>query len=92
MAWLKKFVFADGRIDKVRALTALAEEAGMSMTHMALAWCMKNPNVSTVILGASKVHQLAETLTSLEVLPLLTDEVMAKIEEILENKPVHPQW
>ena len=87
MDWLRKFVFAEGRIDKVRALTALAEEAGMSMTHMALAWCMKNPNVSTVILGASKLSQLEDNLKSLDALPKMTSDLMEKIELILQNKP-----
>ncbi|RMG72318.1 MAG: aldo/keto reductase [Bacteroidetes bacterium] len=85
--WLKEAIFKDGRLDKVRALTALAEEAGMTMTHMALAWCLKNPHVSTVILGASRVSQLEDNLKSLEALPKLTPDVMAQIETILDNKP-----
>jgi aryl-alcohol dehydrogenase-like predicted oxidoreductase len=52
-----------------------------------LAWCLKNPNVSTVILGASKVHQLEENLQCLDAKALLTDSVMEEIEKILDNKP-----
>jgi aryl-alcohol dehydrogenase-like predicted oxidoreductase len=59
---------------------------------MAIAWCLKNPNVSTAILGASKPEQLKETLNSAEVVPLLIDEVMEKIEVILDNKPSHPPY
>ncbi|MDX2245639.1 MAG: aldo/keto reductase [Bacteroidia bacterium] len=86
--WLKTEVFKEGRLEKVRELTTLAGEYGMSMTHMALAWCAKNPNVSSVILGASKVSQLEDNLKSLDALPKLTDEVLEKIETILQNKPV----
>lgn len=87
MNWLKENVFKDGRIDKICALTQLAKEAGISMTHMALAWCLKNPNVSTLILGASKVSQLEENLQCLDAVSALTPDVMEKIEEILQNKP-----
>lgn len=85
--WLKEKVFLPGRLDKTRALTALAKEIGISMTHMALGWCLKNPHVSTVILGASKVSQLTDNLQSLEAVPKLTDEVMTQIDAILQNKP-----
>ncbi len=71
-------------------LQSLAKELGTTLPKLAIAWCLKNPNVNTVILGASKVPQLQETLGALEALPLLTDEVMAKIESILQNKPELP--
>ena len=54
---------------------------------MALAWVARNPNTSTVILGASSVEQLKENLKAVEVVPKLTDEILAKIELILNNKP-----
>jgi aryl-alcohol dehydrogenase-like predicted oxidoreductase len=54
---------------------------------MALAWCLKSPFVSTVITGASKPEQVKENMAALEVIPKLTDEVMTRIEEILDNKP-----
>jgi aryl-alcohol dehydrogenase-like predicted oxidoreductase len=57
------------------------------MASMAIAWCLRNPNVSTVILGASKLEQLEENLQALDVVPQLTDDVMEKIEGILDNKP-----
>jgi voltage-dependent potassium channel beta subunit len=92
LEWLKERSLTEKRLEKVRQLNKVALELGTSLPKMSIAWTLKNPNVSTVILGASKVHQLEETLTSLEVIPLLTDEIMTKIEEILDNKPVHPQW
>jgi len=92
MEWLKERSLTEDRVVKTRELTKIANEIGTTMPKMAVAWCAKNPNVSTVILGASKSHHLEETLTSLDVLPLLTDEVMEKIEGVLENKPVHPAF
>jgi aryl-alcohol dehydrogenase-like predicted oxidoreductase len=62
------------------------------LAKLSIAWCLKNPNVSTVILGASKPHQLEETLSATEILEKLTPKVMEKIENILKNKPVHPMF
>jgi aryl-alcohol dehydrogenase-like predicted oxidoreductase len=59
---------------------------------MSIAWVLKNPNISTAILGASKVEQLEDTLQSLEVLPKLTIEVMERIEGIMDNKPKMPAY
>ncbi|KAI8854871.1 NADP-dependent oxidoreductase domain-containing protein [Chytridium lagenaria] len=75
------------KIETVRALDPIAKELGCTLAQLALAWCAKNPNVSTVITGASKVSQVVENVKALEVLPKLTDEVMEKIEKILANKP-----
>ncbi len=93
MDWLKEKTLGDqSRIEKTKKLDVLAKELGTTLPKMSIAWTVKNPNVSTTILGASKVEQLKETLTSLNVVPLLTDEVMAKIEKILDNKPVLAQY
>ena len=92
LSWLKDLAVTPERLEKVRELNELAISIGTSLPKLAVAWCAKNPNVSTVILGASKVNQLTETLTSLELLPLLNDELMEKIEDILENKPKHPPF
>ncbi|KAG1730666.1 NADP-dependent oxidoreductase domain-containing protein [Suillus paluster] len=76
------------KIRKVQALTKLAEtELGCSVTHLALAWIAKNPNTSTVILGASKPEQVVDNLKALDVIPKLTPEILDKIETILQNKP-----
>ncbi|KNZ79289.1 Putative voltage-gated potassium channel subunit beta [Termitomyces sp. J132] len=78
-------------IRKVRELTKIAaEELQTSPAALALAWVAKNPNTSTVILGASSAEQLKENLKALEVLPRLTPEIMEKIEAILNNKPSPP--
>ena len=92
LGWLKNMVFVEEKISIARGITEVAKELGTSASKLAVAWCLKNPNVSTVILGASKVHQLEETLRSLEVLPMLTSEVMDKIEGILQNKPKRTIW
>ena len=68
-------------------MTKVAERLGGSPGQLALAWAAKNPNVSTVILGATKVEQLHDNLAALKLLPKLTDEVMEEIEGILKNKP-----
>ena len=93
MDWLKERTLGDqSRIEKTKKLDVLAKELGTSLPKLAIAWTVKNPNVSTTILGASKVEQLKETITSLDVVPLLTNEVMEKIETILNNKPVLAQY
>jgi len=89
MEWLKdRTVNNEDLMKKVKALKGISDELGISLTHMSLAWCLKNKNVTSVILGASKVSQLEENLKAPEVLPLLTDAVMEKIETVLANKPV----
>jgi len=75
------------RIEKVRRLTPIAEDLGCTMSQLALAWCLKNPNVSTVITGASRPEQVTENMRALDVVDKLTAEVMDQIEAILENKP-----
>jgi voltage-dependent potassium channel beta subunit len=75
------------RLKSVRELVPIAEELGTTMPRLAIAWCLKNPNVSTVITGASKVSQVEENMKALDVVPQLTDDVMEKIEAVLDNKP-----
>ena len=91
MDWLKERTLGEQvRIDKTKQLEVLAKELGTTLPKLGIAWCVKNPNVSTAILGASKPEQLKENLTALEVLPMLTPEVVEKIEGVLQNKPVQP--
>ena len=92
MEWLKDRTLREENLQKVRKMTAFAKEIGISMANLAIAWCLKNPNVSTVILGASKLSQLEENLKSLDALPKLTDEVLTKMEEILDNTPAKPMF
>jgi len=79
------------KIAKVSDLTAIADGLGTSMSRLAIAWCLRNPRVSTVIMGASRVAQVHDNLRALDLLPQLTDEVMASIEGVLGNKPVEPE-
>jgi voltage-dependent potassium channel beta subunit len=85
--WLKDRWIQDAKLDKVKKLAVLANEMGVSLAALSIAWTIKNPNVTTAILGATKKEQLTENLKALNVLPLLSEEVMTKIEAILENKP-----
>jgi voltage-dependent potassium channel beta subunit len=75
------------KLDKVGRLMPIAEELGCTMAQLALAWCLVNPNVSTVITGASRPEQVVENMASLEVVPKLNDKILERIEEILDNKP-----
>lgn len=90
LEWLKERSLTQERLQSVRELNELAQGLGTSLAKLAIAWCAKNENVSSVILGASKKTQLEETLTSLDLIPLLTDEVTDKIEDILNNRPKPP--
>jgi len=74
-------------IEKVKKLTAIAERYGASMAALALAWVAKQPNVSTVILGATKPEQLKDNIKALDLMDKLTPEVLEEIEKILANKP-----
>jgi voltage-dependent potassium channel beta subunit len=77
--WVADIAQSEDYLRKVRALKAIADELDCSLAQLAVAWCTKNPRVTTVILGASKVSQLQENLTALEVAPLLDDEIMGRI-------------
>ena len=81
--WLRERVESEqGRahIRKAGELLALSRDLACPLPQLAVAWCLKNPDVSTVILGASNPDQLGENLQALDALPLLTDEVMDRIE------------
>jgi voltage-dependent potassium channel beta subunit len=90
--WLRDKWMKDGLLDKVKQLANLAAELGIPVAVLSIAWCLKNPNVTTTILGATRKEQLLENLQSLEAMNLLTDEVMQRIEKIVDNKPVLPEW
>jgi len=75
------------KVEKVRKLTKVAERLGGTVAALSLAWAAKNPNVSTVILGASKPEQILENVKALDLIEKLTPEVMEEIEQILDNKP-----
>jgi len=76
-----------GLIEKLNALEAIAKELNCTLAQLAIAWCIKNPNVSTVITGASRPEQVEENLKALAVVPKITSQVDESIEKILANKP-----
>jgi voltage-dependent potassium channel beta subunit len=92
MDWLKDAALAESNLQRARKIKNVANDLGISMPVLAIAWCLKNPNVSTVILGASKAAQLKENFSALEVVKRLTPEVMEVIEQALQNKPKHPEY
>lgn len=92
MEWLKESVLGEAKLEKAKKLQGLADELGVPLAKLSLAWCLTNPNVSTVILGASKTEQLQQNLTALEVVPLLTSEVLTEIEDIMQTKPTLPKF
>ena len=80
--WLKGMLTDEGRNKKVADLKVIADELGVSLAQLSLAWCAKNPNVSTVITGASSAAQVRENMTALDAMPLLTEEIMGRIDLI----------
>ncbi len=86
--WLKNRWIQDAKLEKVKKLGSLADGLGVSLASLSIAWTIRNPHVTTAILGATRKEQLTENLKALDALPLLTDAIMQQIEEILQNKPV----
>ncbi|BGP22735.1 hypothetical protein JCM10295v2_001626 [Rhodotorula toruloides] len=86
---IKEYESPEGqaRQAKIRKLGDVAKRLDSTTAAVALAWCAKNPNVSTVILGATKVEQLEENFKALDVLPKITDDIMKEIDAIFDNKP-----
>lgn len=83
--WLRALLESENgqkQIAAVRELTAVAKDLGTTMARLAIAWCLKNPHVSTVITGASKVEQVVENMQAIALVPQLTDDVIAKIDAI----------
>ena len=85
--WLKNAVITPARVEKVRQLKPLADELDCSLAQLALAWCLKNPHVSTLITGASRAAQVRENMRALDVAAKLTPELIERIEQVLDNRP-----
>ena len=85
--WLKDRFMVEDKLAKVKELTAFANELGISVASLSIAWTIKNPNVTTAILGATKKEQLLENLKALDALEKLTPDVMQRIEDIMQTKP-----
>lgn len=84
--WLHGRLTDQAAIEQVKKLQKVADETGLSLSHFALAWCLKNPNVSTVITGASRLEQLQDNLKAIEAVDRLTPDVLEKVDAIV-GKP-----
>ena len=85
--WVKEYILTPQSLEKVNRLKPIAESLGCTLAQLALAWCLKNPNVSTVITGASRPEQVTENMKAEDVAQKLDQDVMEKIDGILGNKP-----
>jgi voltage-dependent potassium channel beta subunit len=85
--WLKEYVLTPQNIEKVKQLEPIAKSLGCTLAQLALAWCLKNPNVSTVITGATRPEQVIENMKAEEVVQNLDQSVMEKIDQVMGNKP-----
>lgn len=90
--WLKERWVDEDKLKKVKKLSELANKLGVSTASLSIAWCIKNPNVSTAILGATKKEQLLDNLSALDTAAKLTPDIMDKIEAIFKTKPVLPEF
>jgi aryl-alcohol dehydrogenase-like predicted oxidoreductase len=85
--WIRGEIITQQNLEKVKQLQPISEDVGCTMAQLALAWCLKNPNVSTVITGASRPEQVNENMKALEVVPKLNASIIDRIENVLGNKP-----
>lgn len=90
--WLRDRWLMQEKINKVQQLGAIAKALKVSTASLSIAWCIKNPNVTTAILGATSKAQLLDNLTALDTAALLTPEIMEQIEGIVETKPKLPEY
>ena len=92
LEWLKEKNLTEDKLAKISLLNELSNDLGMSLPVMSIGWCLKNQNVSSVILGASKMSQLKENMKSIDALNKLDEKAIKQIEEILQNQPEHPTF
>jgi voltage-dependent potassium channel beta subunit len=85
--WLKERMMEQEKLDKVKKLETVAKELNTSLATLSIAWCIRNPHVTTAILGATKEHQLTENIGALDVYPKLTPAIMEEIDVIMGSKP-----
>jgi voltage-dependent potassium channel beta subunit len=90
--WLKNQWMIDDKLDKVKQLTQFAQELSVPVATLSIAWTIKNPRVTTAILGATRREQLTENLKAVEVLPKLTPEVLQRIEDMMQTAPKMPEY
>ena len=92
MDWLKKQLLVEENLKRVDETKIIADKLNTMLPLLGIAWCLKNPNVSSVILGASKTSQLTENLKALELLPLMTQEIMNEVDSVWKTKPVQAEY
>ncbi|HMN33323.1 MAG: aldo/keto reductase [Chitinophagaceae bacterium] len=90
--WLAERWLQNDKLKKVEKLAVLAQELGVTLPQLSIAWCIQNKRVTSAILGATKKEQLAETFQSIELIPKLTQEVNGAIDKIMKNKPIHSEF
>jgi voltage-dependent potassium channel beta subunit len=90
--WLRDGLILGDRIAKTKKLNEYADKLGVNLASLSIAWCLKNPHVTTAILGATKKEQLLNNLKALDILPTLTPEVMEHIDKIMQTKPHLPEY
>ena len=90
--WLKDRWVQDRFVEKAKQLHALSQELGVTMAQLSIGWCIKNQNVTTAILGATRKEQLLENLGALDASTKLTPEIMQRIDDIVQTKPVLPEF
>ncbi len=91
--WLKDQLLSpegQARVQRAAELEPIASDLGLTQAQLALAWCLLNPDVSTVILGATSRSQLEQNLTALDAVEKLTPQIVERVEAILDNKPAQP--
>ncbi|MEO6189453.1 MAG: aldo/keto reductase, partial [Saprospiraceae bacterium] len=92
LEWLRDRNLTEANLEIVSRIAEFAKDLNISLANLAIAWCVSNMNVSTAIIGASKLVQLKENLKSIELLPKMNSEMLEKIDLVLNNKPVHPMY
>ena len=90
--WLKNRWMKESFLEKINQLSNLANELGITVAQLSIAWCIKNPDVTTAILGATKKEQLLENLKAAMAVEKLSTEIMNRIEDIVQTKPVLPEY
>lgn len=90
--WLKDRQYVQDRLDRVAKLEQIAKELHTSLAVFSIAWCIRNPHVTTAILGATREEQLSENLKALDIYPLLTLDIMEAVDQIMGTAPAQPEY
>jgi aryl-alcohol dehydrogenase-like predicted oxidoreductase len=87
MKWLKESVMTRENLALVKQFEPIAKDLGCTLAQLAIAWCCRNPNVSTVITGATTPEQVKENMQAIEVVPKLDADITQRIDDVLKGKP-----